>query len=275
MRGLITQRYFAVYPIILFALIIGGCSTNKRIAYFKDFSDTAYASPQGLALAHNADLKIQPDDILQITIQSIDPELNNIMGSNQSSELMRTTNSAAVPTVPTDNIPGFRVDKDGYIELPMAGKLKVDGLTTTEVKELVKSKTTPYYRNPVVNVRLANFRVTVLGEVLRPGTYTVSNENITLLDAIGMAGDLTIYGKRENVLLIRKDKGQLTYLRFDLNSSNTFRSPYFVLRQGDVIYVEPNKSKVASTDVAKLRSYSLIATGISLLIVILSRVNFN
>ena len=176
--------------------------------------------------------------------------------------------------MPSDNIPGFRVDKTGHRELPMAGKIKVDGLTTAEVRELIKTKATTYYKNPVVNVRLANFRVTVLGEVLRPGTYTVSNENITLLDAIGMAGDLTIYGKRENVLLIRKEDGQLKYLRFDLNSSSTFRSPYFILHQGDVIYVEPNKSKVASTDVAKLRSYSLIATGISLLIVILSRVNF-
>jgi polysaccharide export outer membrane protein len=202
----------------------------------------------------------------------VDPELNNIMGSNSAGELARSSTMAS--NVPSDNIPGFRVDKAGNIELPLAGKIKVDGLNTTEVKELIRSKAAPYYKNPVVNVRLANFRVTVLGEVTRPGTYTVSNETISLLDAIGMAGDLTIYGKRENVLLVRKDGGKLSYIRFDLNSSSTFRSPYFILHQGDVIYVEPNKSKVASTDVSKLRSYSLIATGISLLIVILSRVNF-
>ena len=268
-----TERSFAL-ALALFALMLGACSTNKRIAYFKDVSDTVYANPQAIAMGRASDLRIQADDILQVTIQSIDPELNNIMGANSASELARSSNAASIPTVPTDNIPGFRVDKTGHIELPMAGKIKVDGLTTAEVKELIKTKATTYYKNPVVNVRLANFRVTVLGEVLRPGTYTVSNENITLLDAIGMAGDLTIYGKRENVLLIRKEDGQLKYLRFDLNSSSTFRSPYFILHQGDVIYVEPNKSKVASTDVAKLRSYSLIATGISLLIVILSRVNF-
>ncbi|MBL7717513.1 MAG: polysaccharide export protein [Flavipsychrobacter sp.] len=256
-------------------LFLGGCSTNKRVAYFKDVSES-YDSPQMLARVQASELKIQPDDILQVTIQSIDPELNNIMGANSSTELARTSGGAAVPTAPSDNIPGFRVDKQGDIELPLAGKLHVAGLNTTEVKELVKQKAIKYYKDPVVNVRLANFKVTVLGEVLRPGTYSVANENITLLDAIGMAGDLTIYGKRENVLLIRKENGgQLSYIRFDMNSSNTFKSPYFILHQGDVIYIEPNKSKVASTDVAKLRSYSLIATGISLLIVILSRVNFN
>lgn len=263
-------------PILIFiTLVFSSCGTNKKIAYFQDVSSTAYDSPQILALATETDLKIQPDDILQITIQSIDPELNNIMGSNNMGELSRSANNASLPTTPSDNIPGFRVDKLGFIELPLAGKLQVAGLNTTEVKELVRSKAAPYYKNPVVNVRLANFKVTVLGEVLRPGTYSVSNETITILDAIGMAGDLTIYGKRENVLLIRKEKGQLSYIRFDMNSSNTFRSPYFVLHQGDVIYIEPNKSKIASTDVSKLRSYSLIATGISLLIVILSRVNFN
>lgn len=274
MRVPFTQKLFGVPVVVLFALIFGACSTNKRIAYFKDVSDTVYGNPQAIAMAQASELKVQPDDILQVTIQSIDPELNNIMGAGSMNELARSSNNAAVPTVPSDNIPGYRVDKDGFIELPLAGKIKVDGLNTTEVKERIKAKALPYYKNPVVNVRLANFRVTVLGEVLRPGTYTVSNENISLLDAIGMAGDLTIYGRRENVLLIRKEQGQLSYIRFDLNSSKTFKSPYFVLHQGDVIYVEPNKSKVASTDVAKLRSYSLIATGISMLIVILSRVNF-
>ncbi len=271
-RGLL----FACPLLIFIASVLSSCGTNKKIAYFQDISPDAYANPQLLALASETDLKIQPDDILQITIQSIDPELNNIMGSNNMSDLTRNSaNNASLPTTPSDNIPGFRVDKLGFIELPLAGKLQVAGLNTTEVKELVRSKAAPYYKNPVVNVRLANFKVTVLGEVLRPGTYSVSNETITILDAIGMAGDLTIYGKRENVLLIRKEKGQLSYIRFDMNSSSTFKSPYFVLHQGDVIYIEPNKSKIASTDVSKLRSYSLIATGISLLIVVLSRVNFN
>ncbi len=268
------ERGFFFALSIVFASLLSSCGTNKKIAYFQDVSPDAYDSPQMLALASETDLKIQPDDILQITIQSIDPELSNIMGATNGSEMAHSNNSS-LPTGPTDNIPGFRVDKLGFIELPLAGKLQVAGLNTTEVKELVRSKAAPYYKSPVVNVRLANFKVTVLGEVLRPGTYSISNETITLLDAVGMAGDLTIYGKRENVLLIRKEKGQLTYIRFDLNKSTTFKSPYFVLHQGDVIYIEPNKSKIASTDVAKLRSYSLIATGISLLIVLLSRVNFN
>jgi polysaccharide export outer membrane protein len=123
----------------------------------------------------------------------------------------------------------------------------------------------------VVSVRFANFNITVLGEVARPATYVVPNEKVSILDAIGMAGDLTIYGKRENVLLIRDSLGIKKMMRFDLNSTSTLLSPYFYLRQGDVVYVEPAKSKIAASDAVKTRNITLLGAGLSLLIVIFSR----
>jgi polysaccharide export outer membrane protein len=139
------------------------------------------------------------------------------------------------------------------------------------IKDLIHEKVSIYYNKPVISVRFANFSITVLGEVAKPATYIVPNEKISLLDAIGMAGDLTVFGKRENVLLIRDSLGQKQYVRFDLNSSKMFSSPYFFLRQGDMIYIEPSKSKVASTDASRNRHIALIASGLSLLVIIFSR----
>jgi polysaccharide export outer membrane protein len=150
----------------------------------------------------------------------------------------------------------------------------VQGKTTDSVREEIKNKAAAYYKDPVVNVRFANFRVTVLGEVNKPSTYDMPNEKVTLLDALGAAGDLTIYGKRENVLLIRNKDGKKEFVRFNLNQSNLFTSPYFYLHQGDVVYVEPNKAKVASTDLTQVKRISIMASVLSLLIVAVSRVNF-
>jgi len=150
----------------------------------------------------------------------------------------------------------------------------VQGKTTDSVREEIKTKAATYYKDPVVNVRFANFKITVLGEVNKPSTYVMPNEKVTLLDALGAAGDLTIYGKRENVLLIRDNNGKKEFVRLNLNQSNIFSSPYFYLHQGDVVYVEPNKSKVSSTDFAQVKRISILASVLSLLIVAVSRINF-
>ena len=124
---------------------------------------------------------------------------------------------------------------------------------------------------PTVQVRYANFKITVIGEVARPATYTVPNERISIIDVLGYAGDLTIYGKRENVLLIRDTIGGKQFIRLNLNSSDIFKSPYFYLRQNDVVYIEPNEAKIATTDAARTRTLAVVGTVLSLLIVITSR----
>jgi polysaccharide export outer membrane protein len=219
---------------------------------------------------------IQPDDILQVSIQTLDPS---------ATALLNQQNTASWPVSPgntgpanntgnTGVVAGYLVDKDGYVMLPLIGKVMVKDKTTGEVRDIIRTKAAEFYKDPVVNVRFANFKVTVLGEVTRPSTYIMPNEKITLLDAIGAAGDLTIYGKRENVLLIRDNDGKKEFVRFNLNDSKIFSSPYFYLHQGDVVYVEPNKSKVASTDMAQVKRLSIMATALTLLIVVASRVKF-
>jgi len=189
---------------------------------------------------------IQPDDILQVSIQTLDPNATALL--NQQN----TANWSVSATSPSGStgagvVAGYLVDKEGSVILPLIGKIVVKDKTTDQVRDAVRTKAAEFYKDPVVNVRFANFKITVLGEVTRPASYVMPNEKITLLDAIGAAGDLTIYGRRENILLIRDNNGKKEFIRFNLNDSKIFSSPYFYLRQGDVVYVEPNKSKVASS----------------------------
>jgi polysaccharide export outer membrane protein len=253
-------------------LLVSACGSHKNIAYFKDIKDSVYNTPVATVPTSFTDPKIQPNDILQVTIQTIDPQANNVLSGNNSAYTTQGVPGAQATQQP--QVPGFLVDKNGMIQLPLVGALKVSGLTTAEIRDLVTEKVARYYKDPVVNVRLANFTVTVLGEVTRPSSYIIANEKASILDALGMAGDITIYGRRENIMLIREEAGEKKFVRFNLNSSDIIRSPYYYLRQGDVIYVEPGKAKAATTDMAKTRNYALLASGLSVLIVLLSRVNF-
>jgi polysaccharide export outer membrane protein len=171
----------------------------------------------------------------------------------------------------TNSITGYLVDNEGFVELPVAGKVKVEGLTTAQAKEQIRSKAATYYKNPIINVQIANFKVTVVGEVLRPGAYLINGERATLLDALGQAGDLTIYGMRQNVLLSRKEGNKQKMVRFDLTSTDIYDSPYFYLKQGDMIYVTPSKAKANSADGTLTRTYALISSTLALLVVLATR----
>lgn len=255
----------------IFYLYCSSCSAPKNITYFQDMPDTAKYRMVAMA-AFNTPV-IQPDDILQVSIQTLDPNATALL--NQQN----TANWSVSATSPSGStgagvVAGYLVDKEGTVILPLIGKIMVKDKTTDQVRDAVRTKAAEFYKDPVVNVRFANFKITVLGEVTRPASYVMPNEKITLLDAIGAAGDLTIYGRRENILLIRDNNGNKEFIRFNLNDSKIFSSPYFYLRQGDVVYVEPNKSKVVSTDVAQVRRISIMATVLTLLIVVASRVKF-
>ena len=168
---------------------------------------------------------------------------------------------------------GHLVDKNGNIDLAVIGKVKVEGYTTQQARDTIEQLVEKYYTSSTVDVRFSNFKITVIGEVNRPSTFTVPNEEITILDALGMAGDLTIYGKRENVLLIRKDTGNIRNLiRINLNSKNIFTSPYFFLKQDDVLYVEPDRAKAATADAYRTRNVTIAASIIALLVVVASRI---
>jgi polysaccharide biosynthesis/export protein len=262
---------FRTMHVLLCCIIIASsCGTNKKITYFKDVPDSLYLQAKNMPSVPFRDPIIQPNDILQISILTLDPQANNVLTEANTSSFAVQPGSSNIPAGATP-VTGFLVDNTGSVELPVVGKIKVSGMTTAIARDSIHNKVAVYYKGTVVNVRLVNFNITVLGEVARPATYVVPNEKVSVLDAIGMAGDLTIYGKRENVLLIRDSAGIKQTIRFDLNASATLLSPYFYLRQGDVIYVEPGKSKIAASDAVRTRNITLLASGLSVLIILFSR----
>lgn len=258
-------RFYLLY-LFLTVLLSQACVVSKKSVYFNDLSDSVNVS--SLVPASFREPVIQPDDILSITIQTIDPATTAAV--NQVSAMPAVGASSASPTG-QQVITGFLVDKDGNVAMPMLGNIKILGLTTYQARQVIQDIASKYFKEPTVQVRFANYKITVIGEVARPATYTVPNEKVTLLDAIGLAGDLTIYGKRENVLLIRDSGAQKEFVRFDLNSSETFKSPYFYLKQNDVIYVEPGKGKVAANNAARTQTLAIIGSLLSVIIVALSR----
>jgi polysaccharide export outer membrane protein len=216
---------------------------------------------------------IQSDDILNIVIQTLDPQANAILNQGNlpvSSGALTGSSTSSQQAV----ISGYLVTKDGYIHMPYIGNVYVKGFTTEQIRDTVISKISLYFKDPVVNVRFANFKVSVLGEVRNPSTFLIPNEKPTLIDALGLAGDLTIYGRRDNVMLIRDSEGKKEITRFNLDSSRTISSRYFYLRPNDVIYVEASASKVISIDAYRNRNVTIIGAALGFLTVLAARLLF-
>ncbi|WP_240755229.1 polysaccharide biosynthesis/export family protein [Pedobacter sp. SYP-B3415] len=254
---------------VLFLVLLGmsSCVTTKNVPYFQDISPAERS-----ALASSAKFTeptIQPDDILSISVFAIDATTGVPVNQLATQNLITTQLTA---TGQQQAIAGFLVDKNGEIELSGVGKIKLNGMTTAAAAEVIRDKAKAIYKDPNVQVRYANFKVTVLGEVLRPSTYVIPNEKVTVLDALGMAGDMTIYGKRENVLLVRDNNGQKEFARLNLNSSSLFNSPYYYLKQNDVLYIEPNKAKAASLNSARTQTFAIVGSALSVLIILLTRI---
>ena len=216
-------------------LMMVGCGSSKEVAYWQNIDSISLAASKGLY-----DAKIMPKDELTILVQTTDPvtsEPFNLRSTGQTSN--------------KDQITGYLVDNDGMINFPIVGKIHVAGLTKTECEDLIKSKIQPYLartENPLVSVRTSSYRITVIGEVNRPGVIPVATEKISLVEALAEAGDMTIYGKRDNVLLVREDKsGEKHKVRLNMNDANIINSPYYYLQQNDIVYVEPHKVKARNT----------------------------
>ncbi|SEM81561.1 polysaccharide export outer membrane protein [bacterium A37T11] len=262
------RHSFLSFGYVVILVIVTSCSTPKNIPYFKNLSDSIKYSQ--IPQAKFTEPIIQPDDILNITIQTVDP--SSSASVNQKSITESAMGASTATNIGTQQVSGFLVDKNGEVEFPMIGNVKLAGLTTFQAREVIRKRAEIFLNNPSVQVRFVNFKITIIGEVTKPASYTLPNEKVTILDAIGMAGDLTIYGKRENILLIRDNgTGIKEMVRFNLNSTDIFKSPYYYLKQNDVIYVEPNKSKVATTDAARTRTYAILGTILSAVVVVVSR----
>lgn len=245
---------------LVIAITFASCATTVNVPYFRDVPDSTKVKL--IAEAPYSDPVIQPDDILAITIITIDP--TTAAPVNQAANVPVTASSTQVA-------PGLLVDKDGNISLPIIGVVKVAGLTTYQAKQLLQKKAQQYFKDPDVQLRFANFKITVLGEVAHPATYILPNEKVSVLDALGLAGDLTIYGRRENVMIIRDNNGVKETSRIDLNSTDLFKSPYFYLRQNDVVYVEPNKAKIVASDAGQSKVVTIVASVSATLLILLLR----
>jgi polysaccharide export outer membrane protein len=259
-----------IYVILLLfgIFLISSCVTTKKVPYFQDIAAADKSVLQNAAVF--TEPTIQTDDIMSVSIFTIDPTTSMVVNQVGAQATSSTNPQAALTATPATG--GFLVNKKGEIDLSIVGAIKIAGLTTFQATELIKQKAAVVYKDPNVQVRFANFKVTVLGEVGRPASYVLPNERVSVLDALGLAGDLTIFGKRENVLLIRDNNGQKEFARLDLNSSKLFSSPFYYLKQNDVIYVEPNKGKAASLNTARTQTFALIGTALSVLVVLFSRI---
>jgi polysaccharide export outer membrane protein len=243
------KNYFFKVSFFLLLLLVCSCSAYKTIPYLKD------ASNETINTTDTFEPKICINDELTILVNTTIPEAAApfnlaIMPSSVSGSTVNSTQALQT----------YLVGTDGTINFPIIGKLQVKGKTKKELEELIKAKIYPKYitEEPVITIRYVNYKIFVLGEVVKPGSFTVTNERVTVFDALAFAGDLTIYGKRNNVLVLRENEnGKKETARLNLQDKDILKSPYFYLRQNDVVYVEPNKHKANSSAISTGESISV------------------
>jgi polysaccharide export outer membrane protein len=250
--------------LILLPFILVACQSYKKVPYFQDVDIVNQAEQQEKLY----DARIMPKDLLTIVVSCTNPELaipfNLTVASNAA---MAASTSSYVTTQPI--LQPYLVDNEGNINFPVLGELKLGGLTKKEAERLIIDKLKPYMKEiPIVTVSMVNYKISVIGEVGRPGTFTISNEKVNLLEALAMAGDMTVYGLRDNVKLIREDaNGKQQIVTLNLNNAETILSPYYWLQQNDIVYVTPNKAKARNSDVGNSTSLWFSATSILVSIV--------
>jgi polysaccharide export outer membrane protein len=263
------MRFNLVSVTLIFCLLsIYSCRSRKDVVYFQPPVDSVVNGAPETNLSYVA--RIQTGDILSVFVRSMSSEASEIFNPYQGA-VTTTTQLSNNNTAPPPAI-GYLVDQDGNIVVPLLGKVNLKGLTTSAAQDLIAERLNEkYLKEPTVNVRILNFKVTILGEVARPSVYTIPNEKISLPEAIGLAGDLNIYGRRDNIQVIRVVDGKKVFARVDLTSRKIFNSPYFYLEPNDIIYVEPTNGKVGSSDRAQ-QLLPVLISGLSLLTVIFTNI---
>ncbi|UOB17085.1 polysaccharide biosynthesis/export family protein [Abyssalbus ytuae] len=249
-----------LFFISLFLSVVNfSCESTKNIVYFQNANNAEVD-----AEVNTFEQRFKEGDILSIHVSTFDMAAAAPFNLNGGSGLENESNSGS-------NDITYYIGKDGNIDFPVLGKIKLAGLTNKQARQLLVSKLKEYLKDPIVNIKIKNFRITVLGAVNNPGTYNVKGDHITLLEALGLAGDLHIKGLRENILVIRELNGSRTYTRVDITNKQITHSPVYYLTQNDIIYVEPNKSARTSATLDNRVTVAisilsiLITTGVVLL----------
>ena len=253
------KKKLCFYALLFLAIYgLSSCASSKNVAYIQnsnmvDLSESAFLY----------DARIMPKDVLTITVNTVNPEASAPFNLIVRNTLTNTSSSIGTSS---GSLQTYLVSNDGTIDFPVLGTLQVGGLTKLECEKRIHDKILPYLNaneNPVVTVRMSNYKISVLGEVNRPGMFTVGNEKINIFEALAQAGDLTIYGVRNNVKLIREDaNGRKEIYTLNLNDASIINSPYYYLQQNDIIYVEPNKVKAQNSGVGQTTSLWLTSTSI-------------
>jgi polysaccharide biosynthesis/export protein len=247
-------------------LFLNSCVSHKELIYLSNVPQNADITAK---IDNQVDVKIQTDDLLSITVSSYNMDATKpynpdaVAASSLAQSFQGALNSAEIMS-------GYFVDAEGDIDFPSIGKVHVGQKTLSEAKNLMLEKFKTVLKDPVVNIRFLNLKVSVLGEVNRPGVVRLTNKRLTVFEAISMAGDLTTYANRTNILLIREHGGKRTVARLNLQSSEIFISPYYYLQQNDVLYIEPTKTKVNTVADKSARIVSFASTGIAVLTLILT-----
>ena len=252
--------------LLILSLLLSSCVTHEQLVNFNTGPEFPAGAEPTPAVPEPL---IQPFDGLALSVQAVDPEV--AAPFNLGTGVSAATPTGSGPTLPGTN---YQVDALGNIDLPFLGAFHIAGLTVAQARDSIQARLLPFLKEPFVTLRrFAQFRFTVLGEVKNSTSFTVTEDRLTILQALGMAGDLTNYGNRENILVVREQNGQRTYGRLNLRDRSVFRSPYFYLQQNDVVYVEPMKQKTGSIadQTTKIFQFAGIGLGIINLIVILTR----
>lgn len=246
--------------LLLVAVLISSCASEKRIWYLQDA--VGYTPEQ---IAQKGQIRIQPFDRLTIVVNSKDPELAVPFNAASSYNALSLMGNNAYSSSGTLQI--RTVDEQGMLDMPVIGRIKCEGLTRSELAELIAKKIIEggHIKDPTINIQFADMKISVIGEVLRPGQYAITNDKISILDALAMAGDMTVYGVRTDVAVLRELNGIRTIEYLDLTSKEIFDSPAFYIQQNDIIYVKPNRYKAQAGEISQNRNFylSLVSTAIS------------
>jgi len=262
---------------LMVSLLFQSCATKRNLVYFSNLPDSTLYQE---AIVNQIQPKIQSGDVLAIKVTTLNPE-SNILYSNGSVPVSNLNDNSgqslgAMPTSANSYsklVDGYMVDNDGNVNFPVLGKIEIAGLTVEEAQQKMTELITKTDKGVIVNISIQNYKVTVIGEVTRPGSFLIANDKVNVLEALGMAGDMTPYAVRDNVLVIREKNGQRTAQRLNLNDKAIFKSSFFYLQQNDVVYVQPeNKLKASQADTRYIRLIPIITATISALAIVLSRV---
>lgn len=237
--------------VVLLIFFLGACSVPKDVVYFQGIDSLTTVQKELMNQTYTT--KIVPDDLLSITVTAWDPTV--VTPFNPPVFAYAAQGETSV--VPSQQLQTYLVDKEGDINFPVIGKVHVAGLTKQQVSAKLQELIKPYVEDALVNVQIVNYKITLMGEVSRPGAISVKNDRISILDAIGQVGDLTINANRKNILIIRDHNGEKEFARMDITRPDLFASPYYYLKQNDVVYVEPNDAKKRNARYSQAQQYSI------------------